>query len=469
MLIPLTTDRPQRRYPLATWAILVVNIALFVVMAGLEPSNRHGFERAMNALTLDPVAVGLQKAPVGVFAGGREGGLDGQPFYGARVPLNSGGWWTFLTYQFLHGGFLHILGNLLVLWVFGPSVEDRFGRVGFVLFYLFGGVLAGVMHGAFNASPVIGASGSIAAVTGAFLVLFPRTHIKVLLFFILIGVYELPAWVFILFAVIKDIWGLGTSGGEVAFLAHIGGYLFGFTVAMGLMVTKLLPDEDYSLFAIARHAKRRADFKASAREADAEWKQRTEKSQKPSAQRDERRAGVDEGATGRGAGYGGRLKPGAGGVEERVLWQRMDSAEARAIADAQGERESAMRADLASKVDAQDADAACRAFRTLEREGGEGSLLRGNRRVLVDAGNLFTAHGRHRDAADAYEAFLASLKGFSDAEEGRVRLMLALVCHRYLKQPERAAAALKGIKGSFTDPELHALAELLRDELRARA
>jgi hypothetical protein len=146
-----------------------------------------------------------------------------------------------------------------------------------------------------------------------------------------------------------------------------------------------------------------------------------------------------------------------------VLWQRVESQEAREMTDAESTREAALRADFASKVASHDAEAAARAFRTLVMGG---NATRGNRRVLVEAGNLFAASGKHRDAADAYEAFIASLKGFNDSEEGRVRLMLALMYQRYLKQPERAAAALAGIKGSFSDPELHALAEMLRDELK---
>lgn len=462
---------------------MALNIALFIAMAGLGPTNPEGHAKVMNTLALDPVAMGLHSGG----GGGLESwGDDPSEEYGepevrfrtdkdgkrvmeavwpaaTRGPRGNGGWWTLLSYQFVHGDFLHILGNLLVLWVFGPAVEDRFGRLGFALFYLLGGVLAGVMHGVFQPNPVIGASGSIAAVTGAFLVLFPRTHVKLLLFFIYVGVYELPAWVFIAFAVVKDIWGAGIGGGGVAFLAHIGGYAFGFSVAMALIVTKLLPDEDYSLFAIARHAKRRADFKASAREAEMEWKKRIEKPSSPQTKAPAEKPRDPE--SGRGAGYGQRVKVPTGGVEERVLWQRVDAKEAEAMTDRESARAAELRAALQAKVAADDAAGASHAFRSLLREG---QPTRGNRRVLVEAGNLFAAAGKHRDAADAYETFLASLKGFTDAEEGRVRLMLALMYQRYLKDSPKAAAAMAGIKGSFSDAELQGLAEMLREELKAK-
>jgi hypothetical protein len=123
-----------------------------------------------------------------------------------------------------------------------------------------------------------------------------------------------------------------------------------------------------------------------------------------------------------------------------------------------------LRLDLAQKVAADDADGAAEAFRVIVTEGRS---ISGNRRVLVEAGNLFTAAGKHAAAAEAYETFLQSLKGLNDPEEGRVRLMLALVAHRYLKDPKRASAALAGIKTPFRESELHDLAEVLRQELKA--
>jgi membrane associated rhomboid family serine protease len=414
--------------------LILVNLALFIVVTGVNSRQPGVEDRVLQLAAFDPVAFGLHHT----------GGAGGR---------NGGQWWTLLTYQFTHAGWLHVLGNLLILWVFGPSIEDRFGKIGFTLFYLVGGVLAALVHGFFYPNPVVGASGAIAAVTGAFLVLFPRTHIKVLLFFFLVGVYELPAWVFIVFAVAKDIWGIGAPGEDVAFLAHIGGYAYGFGLAMLLLVTRILPHEDWSLFAIAKHAKRRADFKASAREADAEWKRRTEVSKpvaKPAARETEDPS---------------RSRPGAGGVEERILWQRTDAQQVAAESKAENQRLTELRAALAAKVESGDAEGASHALRALLREA-RGAV--GSRRVLVDAGNLFVAEGRHNDATTAYEAYLGALKGAPDSDENRVRLMLALVYQRYLKNPARATRVLAGIKGTFADNELHALAESLREELRTR-
>jgi len=437
---------------------MLLNILLFVVMAGMEQTNKEGLQRLNDALALDPVAVGLHGAPTGWFEGGDgKGGFEGEgAVFGQRVAINSGGVWTLLTYQFVHAGFLHILGNMLVLWVFGPAVEDRFGRWGFALFYLLGGVLAGLMHGVFSAHPVIGASGAVAAVTGSFLVLFPRTHVKLLMFFVYVGVFELPAWLFIALAVVKDLWGLGTHGEGVAFLAHIGGYLFGFCTSMLLLLGKALPDEDWSLLAVFRQHRRRAEFKRLASEADREWKGRIEKPATPAASPAEP-ADVE------------RPRHPGRGVEERVLWQRMDASEAQALSEQESLRLAGLRSTLAERVAAGDAAGASSAFRVLlkEERGTGNGRIGGNRRTLADAGNLFASAGRHADAADAYEAFLSSLRGLTDPEEGRIRLMLALVAQRYLKDPKRATAALAGIKSEFSDPELHALADSLRQELKA--
>ena len=122
------------------------------------------------------------------------------------------------------------------MYVFGPNVEDRFGRWWYLTFYLAGGASAGAAQILFSPGSVIGASGSIAAVTGAYLVFFPRTHIKTLLFFFIIGIFWIPSMWFIGFAIAKDLLFQGFSAGQgVAYMAHLGGYAFGFGISMTLL------------------------------------------------------------------------------------------------------------------------------------------------------------------------------------------------------------------------------------------
>ena len=153
-------------------------------------------------------------------------------------------WVTVFTSMFIHGGFLHIAGNLLSLWIFGDNVEDRMGHGRFLVFYLLAGVVASLAQTwAQPASgiPVVGASGAIAGVMGAYLVLFPHSRILVLVFlFIFIDVVEVPAILFLGFWFVTQLLsGVGqlarVSGANIGFWAHVGGFLTG---ALGVFVFK---------------------------------------------------------------------------------------------------------------------------------------------------------------------------------------------------------------------------------------
>ncbi len=152
--------------------------------------------------------------------------------------------WTYLTpltSMFMHGGWMHLIGNMLFLWIFGNNVEDYFGATKFTLFYLLSGLAAIAMYSLFSLDsriPLVGASGAIAGVMGAYLVLHPRARITCLIFFFIITFVTLPA------QVVLGIWfGIqllmamtGTSsGGGVAWLAHVGGFAFGWIVLKGLV------------------------------------------------------------------------------------------------------------------------------------------------------------------------------------------------------------------------------------------
>ena len=154
-------------------------------------------------------------------------------------------WATMFTSMFIHGGWMHVLGNMLFLWVFGDNIEDRFGHVKFLLFYLVAGLAAVGAQVAINPdsqTPMIGASGAISGVTGAYLVLFPMSRIRTLLMFGFIMVVYLPAvlvlgaW-FVLQA-FQGVGSLGTVGGGVAYWAHVGGFVLGMMVATGYKLVR---------------------------------------------------------------------------------------------------------------------------------------------------------------------------------------------------------------------------------------
>jgi membrane associated rhomboid family serine protease len=149
---------------------------------------------------------------------------------------------TALTSMFMHGDWLHIIGNMLFLWIFGNNVEDALGRLRFLIFYLLGGFVATTLQTfitlaygtqAESEIPNIGASGAVSAVLGAYLVILPRASVVTVIFLIIIFIREFPAWIFLGVWFLLQAWSGGFSllhpqeGGGVAFFAHIGGFLFG--------------------------------------------------------------------------------------------------------------------------------------------------------------------------------------------------------------------------------------------------
>ena len=237
MLIPLRTDRERSRPTRVVYALMAVNVALFLVQLLLQ-----GTQGSAQQTPIEPLVL--------------QSGSDGP--------------WAYLTYAFLHGGFLHIGGNMLFLWVFGPPVEDRFGRWWFLAFYLLGAVIAGIAHDLVSASPVVGASGAIASVTGAFLILFPRTRIQVLWFFGIITTLLVPAWFMIGLSIARDLFSLAMPENGVANMAHLGGYIFGGGMSFALLASRVLPREQYDFFSVLKQSHRRRGFKAAAasRKAD---------------------------------------------------------------------------------------------------------------------------------------------------------------------------------------------------------
>jgi membrane associated rhomboid family serine protease len=149
-----------------------------------------------------------------------------------------------VTSMFMHGDWLHLIGNMLFLWIFGNNVEDALGRVRFLVFYLLGGFAATALQTAITLAfgtpleaqiPNLGASGAVSAVLGAYLVLLPRASVVTVIFVFFIIIREFPAWFFLGFWFLLQLWSSGFSllfpqeGGGVAFFAHIGGFLFGVT------------------------------------------------------------------------------------------------------------------------------------------------------------------------------------------------------------------------------------------------
>jgi len=245
-MIPIRDANPTLRRPWITIAFIVANVAVFLLWQPTfaDEGEQQAFFfchaqiswEVSNQENLSQGGAPAREALDETFGPGAGSAI--QPYLQRTCPGK--GWLaSIFVSMFLHGGWLHIAGNMLFLWVFGNNVEDRLGPVGFVLFYIVGGLAAMLLHLAFEPSsavPSVGASGAIAAVLGAYLVLFPRARITTLVFFFIITWIELPAAVVLIawfvFQVFSGVGGLASElSGGVAYWAHVGGFAFGAAAA----------------------------------------------------------------------------------------------------------------------------------------------------------------------------------------------------------------------------------------------
>ncbi len=381
VLIPIGTDRPLSRLPLMVPVLIGINAVIFGIGMAMDRGgeNPEALNSFQERFSLHPEHIH---------------------------------WWALFSYAFLHAGFMHLAGNMVFLWVLGPNVEDRFGRIGFLLFYLAGGAAAGGLHCLFSVHPVLGASGSIAAVTGAYLVLFPRTEVKVFLLLIVIGIYRIPAVWFILAQIAFDFWSTGMGSGNVATVAHLGGYGFGVALSMFLLATGILKREMYDLFSLSRHAARRKQFQAAGRE------------------------------------------------QARIAAQRAT----RAAQPGPSDELAKARAEVTVPLLEGDLPAAAAAYRRLmDAHGATVSAALLSRKSQYDLANSLFAAGDHQTAATAYRLFMEGYP--KDSELSVVRLMLGLINARYLNDPIKAKQEISEAMGGLPDGDHKQLARELLAEL----
>lgn len=211
-MIPLKDDNPTRTFPVITILIISMNIFIFFYMITLEEAARTNLVNLYGATPYEIMhGIGFKR--------------------GISLPIIV----TIITSMFLHGGLFHLISNMLYLWIFGNNVEDSMGHLRFIFFYLICGVLAVFAHTLVNHEstlPMIGASGAISGVLGAYLILFPRAKVLTLLplgFFIQIvkirALFVLGFWIVV--QIVNGALSIGGSGGGVAWFAHIGGFLVG--------------------------------------------------------------------------------------------------------------------------------------------------------------------------------------------------------------------------------------------------
>ncbi len=377
MFLPIRTNVVPRRTPYVNYALIVLNIAIFMAEFGVDP---------------------------------RVGQVGFRPWVGhfVLVPRVSP-WWTFVTYAFLHHDFWHILFNMFFLHLFGRNVNDKLGHWGYLVFYIFGAVAGGLGQAALHVStpaPTLGASGAVAAVIGAYLVLFPQTLLTIVYWFFFIGTIELPALYFIALKMILLDNVLSRGQGSIAYDAHLAGYGFGIGVTLILLATRLVGSSSYDLWAMLKRWNRRRHY------------------------RDVVAGGYDP-FTGTAA-----RKPVVAAEVKKTVAQVQAEAEVREL-----------RTAISQRIMERNLTEAANLYVELMKVDS-GQLL--PRQYLLDIANQLASDHRPAEAAWAYEQFLTHYGTYEHAEQ--VELMLGILYARYLHKAEEAVKHLQRAAERLSDP-----------------
>lgn len=215
-MIPLNDENPSNTVPVINILLIVTNISVFIYMNYFAPLATRSIIAKLGFIPYE----------LSHF-------VDVNPTNLVPIPL------TIFTAMFMHGGWLHLLSNMLYLWIFGDNIEDKLGHIKYLIFYIMCGITATLVHGFININsriPTLGASGAIAGVLGAYMFLFPKTRIKTLLFLgIFFQIIRIPAviilgyWILIQILSAYAEYGSKTGAG-IAWFAHIGGFVAGLVL-----------------------------------------------------------------------------------------------------------------------------------------------------------------------------------------------------------------------------------------------
>lgn len=377
-MIPVGTDVRLRRRPVGNWILIALNVLAFFLTSGPEESP---INRAL------------------------------PPLSGALPSLHE-----YITYQFRHGDSGHLFGNMIFLWIFGNAVCDRMGSLAYCVFYLAGGVVAGVIYAQFNTSALVGASGAIAGVTTAFLALYPRVHVMLLAWPLILTPFQLPAMIVIVFKIIlwDNIIAPKLGGGiysPVAYSAHLGGYAYGLTVALTLLATRALPRNQFDLLALWNR-----------------WRRRT---------------GLTTDVV---------LPDLAGGPFPKQVSVRESGS--RPIEIPKLSPADQLREDIVDRLSQRDVDEALALHERLMRMDADQVLPRQHQ---LEIANYLARQQRYVEAAKAYEGYLSAYP--SAADSGQVRLFAGMIYGRYLSDTLRAAQHLRAALPLLTTDSQRQLAE----------
>ena len=371
-MLPIRTSIRPIKTPYMNYSLIVANVVIFFITFGSE-----GLRPWARVYMLTPM----------------------HPFL-----------WQFVSYAFLHGSFMHIAGNMYFLYIFGSNVNDRLGNLGYLLFYLGGAVFSALGHmlaaslsgGGSVAAPVLGASGAVAAVTGAYLVLFPRTQITIVYWFFIIGTMDLPAIYLILLKMIFLDNVIYRPSGSVAYDAHLAGYAFGIAAMLLLLICGLLKSSQFDLWALMRRWNVRREYRDTVTD----------------------------------------------GRRKRIRVKQVKKTPAQ---QAVAEEIMEIRGQIATRIGQGNLSEAAGQYLELIRLDDSQILARQN---LLDVANQLMTMGKYEASAAAYEKFLKHYEGYQHAEQ--VQLMLGILYSRYLKKSGQALECLTAARTKLSDPgQLH--------------
>jgi membrane associated rhomboid family serine protease len=386
--IPFGTDRPQRCFPWMNVALIAANVIIFALSFDFN-------QRAMPGMAaVSPIRAGWERFML----------TPTQPHL-----------YQFITYQFLHGGWGHVGFNMLFLYVFGNNLNEKLGHTGYGLFYLAGGVLAGCGQMLASNNPTLGASGSISAVTGLFLALLPRIHIKLFIwFFVYMDIWEIPSMYFILFKAGQDVFEQALGSNGVAYMAHLSGTAAGFGIGLLLLATKLVQRDHYDILAMLNRQRRRQEYRSIVAR------------------------GYDpfQGRDGGGTSMAGSKTVNAMSNTD----PRIDS----------------LRAEISRLLRVHDTPNAT--ARYLELRGIDATQVLAAQEQ-VDVASQLMADRQYAAAAAAYEGYLAVYPAGGVGQQDQITLMLGLIYARYAGNPARARELLQKVLPGLHNPKEKEMAE----------
>ena len=389
MIFPIKTDYQMSIRPWVNYSLIIANVLIFLM--GYNGMTAAGMSR-IDLLMLRPDPPQMLQ---------------------------------FFTAMFLHASWMHLIGNMVFLWVFGNAINDRFGNLGYIAFYLAGGVVSGVGYLTFSGQvPSLGASGAISAVTGAYLVLLPRVRLTVLAWIIFIQVFEMSSLFFLAIQFAFNMWmsvgklGGANIGGGVAYWAHSSGYLFGIGVAAALLVLRILPRDTFDLLNLIRSGWRRHEYRKMAAKGFDPFSQ-TRVSKSP-------------------------------GKSRRVHAKTVETA----TPDSPAVREMKLRSEISQACGRHDLQTASAKYLQLIQIADDAILGRSQQ---LDVANQLMSTDRQAQAADAYERFLQHYSQYEHIAD--IHLMLGILYGRYLHQYDRAANYLEKAAAKLEDPKKVELAK----------